>query len=155
MIADPGCRLQLAGDILRDGSGQGRIIAGNLTVLTSLLGTPWDIDYDGAVLMLEEVGEAPFRIHRMLMQLKFGGKLNNLAALVFGRFSRCTAKHGPAVDEVIRRAVSDILDGPRYPVLAGLPFGHWGENVPLPVGCLAKVEGGKFETLESPIAMKA
>jgi muramoyltetrapeptide carboxypeptidase len=89
LLSDPDCRFQAQGHVVREGQGSGRIIASNLTILTSLLGTKWEVDTTGAVLVLEEVGSRPFQVHRSLLQLQLAGKLDGLAALVFGRFSRC------------------------------------------------------------------
>lgn len=138
---------------LKAGTGEGELLAGNLTVLTTLLGTPWDVDYTDKVLVLEDTGEAPYRIHRMLMQLYLSGKLENLSALCLGNFSKCTAKFPPDIDTVFRRFVDEMLGEQDFPVVAGLPCGHEGKNVALPVGMLARVSAGKFEVLESPIEM--
>ena len=151
LLSDPSYRFASDLEVIRAGGGEGRIIAGNLTMLLTLLGTPYDIDYRGVILVLEEVGDAPFKIHRAFTQLKLAGKLDELAGLVFGRFSKCEAKFGPTVDEVIALLVSDILRGSSYPVLRGLKFGHWGENLPLPLGCYARIKDQRFEVLESPL----
>ncbi len=140
----------LRGGPLYGTSGQGPLLAGNLSVLTTLLGTPWDVDYSGAVLVVEEVGESPFRVERSLKHLALAGKFDSLAALVFGRFSRCEAAHGPAVDEVIERFAQ--FCPAKFPVVSGLPVGHWGENQPLPLGCAAEVVNDCFRLLESPVA---
>lgn len=152
VLADPSYRLNETCTVLRAGEGRGPILAGNLTMFQTLLGTPWDIDFDGAVLVLEDVGEAPYRIHRGLVQLAMAGKLSRLAALVFGRFARCTAAAGPTVDEVFEMIIRDYLGDTDYPVVKGLESGHYGRNVPLAIGCLAEVSGATFMTLESPIA---
>jgi len=120
-------------------------------MFTSVLGTPWDLNFDGLILVLEEVAEAPYKIQRMLTQLKLAGKFDRLAGLVFGRFARCTAQHGPQVGEVIKSFVSDTLSGLSFPVVMGFPFGHWGENQPVPVGCRAVLQDGVFSLLEPPV----
>ncbi|MCB0323876.1 MAG: LD-carboxypeptidase [Bdellovibrionales bacterium] len=135
---------------LRNGQGQGPVIAGNLTMLTCLLGTPFDVSYDGAILVVEEVGDKPFQLHRSFVQLKLAGKLDKLAGLVLGRFSRCEANHGPSVDDVIRFVVDDIVGAASFPILRGLEFGHWGENQPLVLGSTGKIEQSRFE-VEDPI----
>ena len=137
---------------LRSGVGKGPIICGNLTMLTTLLGTPWDPNYSGAILVLEDVGDAPFRIHRSLTQLKHAGKLDNLSGLVFGRFSRCEAKHGPSVDDVIDMVVNELLQDFTYPIIRNLEFGHWGENQALAIGVNAQIENNVLKILESPLA---
>jgi muramoyltetrapeptide carboxypeptidase len=151
MLTDPNFRQKLGGERLRVGRGEGPIIAGNLSVLVSLLGTPWDVDYAGAVLVLEEVGEPPYKLHRMFLQLAQAGKLDSLSALCLGRFHNCTGKHGPGTDDVFAMLVKDILKTTKYPVIKGLPIGHYGENQPLPVGCRAVVENDTLTVLESPL----
>ncbi len=136
---------------LRAGSARGPVLAGNLTMLLSLLGTPWDIDYQGAILIVEDVGESPFRVHRAFTQLKLAGKLNRLAGLVFGRFAKCESAHGPSIDDVMAMICGDILGAASFPVLKGLDVGHWGKNMPLPIGCTAQIDGDTFSLVESPI----
>jgi len=152
LLSDPEWRLSRQCEVLREGRGRGPVIAGNLTMLVELLGTPWDLNYDGAVLVLEDVGEAPYRVHRALVHLRNAGKLQLLSALVYGTFSRCEAPHGLTVAEVIRGSVNDILFDTHFPVLCGFEFGHEGVSHPLPFGCLAEVISGEFRMLESPIA---
>ena len=142
---------ELSASLLREGKAEGWLLVGNLTMLLNLLGTPWDMDYSGAILVLEDVGEAPYRIHRALTHLKLAGKLERISALIFGRFSRCEATQGPSVQEVIKNSVKDILAETRYPVLMDLQIGHNGINLPLPLGCRAVVEGPKLRLLEAPV----
>jgi muramoyltetrapeptide carboxypeptidase len=129
----------------------GQVIAGNLTVLASLVGTKWDLDYSDAILVIEDVGEAPYRLHRSMMQLKLAGHLDRLKGLVFGRFSKCESKHGPNIDQLFSIFLKDILCENNFPVVSGLEVGHWGTNYALALGCLAKIEGDVFEVVESPI----
>lgn len=138
------------GEMIRDGQGRGPLLAGNLTVMLSLLSTPWDPKYDGTVLVIEDVGEAPYRIHRTLTQLRLAGKLSRLAGLVFGRFNRCEAKSGASIDDVLRSSVNDALSGTSYPVMIGLPFGHDGTSVSLPVGVFAELSGGILRVESGP-----
>lgn len=135
-------------NVLKEGEGEGRILCGNLTMLTTLLGTTWDVDYSNVVLVLEEVGEAPYRVLRMLTQLKLAGKLDKLAGLVFGRFSKCESQHGLNIDEVIDYFVNNFIKDSDYPVIKGLEVGHWGLNIPMPLGSIAKVFGSRFEIRE-------
>jgi muramoyltetrapeptide carboxypeptidase len=74
---------------LRGGRARGRLVGGNLTMLASLMGTPWEVDTAGAILFLEDVHESYYRIDRMLTQLRLGGKLERLAGVVFGYCSEC------------------------------------------------------------------
>jgi len=111
---------------------------GNLTVLTSLLGTPYFPQVKGGVLFLEDVGEHPYRVERMLTQLLQAGVLGQQKAVLMGQFSRY--KLVPAHDKGFKLVT--VFDGLRSqikaPVLTGLPFGHVPTKVLLPVG--AKVD---------------
>ncbi len=153
VLQDRDARIEQGCKILKDGTAAGPILAGNLTMLVTLLGTPWDVDYRGAILVIEDVGEAPYRIHRAMTQLRLAGKLRELSGLVFGRFARCTAAQGPSVDEVFDMVVRDMLDGAEFPVFSGLESGHFGKNIPLSIGCQATMEGGIFKCSESPLEL--
>ena len=152
LLSDPKYNFSQRLISLRAGSGRGPLIASNLTMLLSLLGTPWDIDYQGAVLVVEDVGEPPFRVHRAFTQLKLAGKLSRLAGLVFGRFAKCETAHGPTIDDVMKMVAEDIAGSTSYPILKGLEAGHWGKNFPLPLGCMVEIDGDKFALAESPLA---
>lgn len=133
------------------GEASGMLLAGNLSMLQTLLGTPWDVMYDGAILVIEDVNEAPYRIHRMLLQLAAAGKLENLAGLVFGDFSTCRSLTTPDMDWVINDIVLNYRGSSQYPVLADFPSGHTGRNVALPLGCRAVIRDGALHLVESPV----
>ncbi|MBL7662692.1 LD-carboxypeptidase [bacterium] len=121
----------------------GRLIVGNLTMLISLLGTPWDLSFDQAILVIEDVNEAPYRVHRNLLHLKQAGKLAQLSGLVFGRFSHnnTTNVSGQCtVDEMIKQSVDELFAGTKFPILYGLPVGHDGKNLPLAFGSKAQIK---------------
>lgn len=151
LLSKPSWRFARQAQVLRAGSASGTIAAANLTALMTLLGTPWEPELKGCILFLEDVGEAPFRVQRALQQLLLAGKLDSLAALVFGRFDRCQAPSGPSVDDVFDYFVSKMLANTSYPVLKNFPFGHNGLNIPLPLGCRAAVESDLVTLLESPL----
>lgn len=122
------------------GKAQGLLLAGNLTVATHLLGTPWQPDLAGVILALEDVTEAPYRIDRYLTQWRTSGALNLVKGIALGRFSRCEAPVGIpswSVEEVLRDRLGDL----GIPIVSGLPFGHDGENAALPVGSLVELDG--------------
>ena len=151
LVSDEDYRFLVPATALRAGRKQGRILAGNLTVLLGLLGTPWDVDYREKILVIEEIAEAPYRIHRMLLQLQLAGKFDNLSGLVFGNFARCVSDNGPTVEEVIEFCVADMLPKTEYPVLCGFPSGHKGINFPLPIGAMAEISQSSLRLLESPL----
>ncbi|MEM9195127.1 MAG: LD-carboxypeptidase [Myxococcota bacterium] len=127
---------------LRPGEAQGRLLGGNLAVLTSLLGTPFFPDLTGAILLLEDVGESPYRVDRLLTSLRLAGVFDRIVGLVFGEFVRC--RPGPdetTVEVVLERACSSLT----IPVATNLPVGHGDRNVPLPLGTEAKLVAGATE----------
>ena len=122
------------GAVIREGSAEGLLKGGNLTTLCHLTGTAFAPKLDGSILMLEDVGEAPYRIDRMLTQMKMAGLFDHVRAVVAGRFDRC----GEARDitEVFRRAFQDF----HIPVVLDFPFGHGSENLAFPVGGRARFD---------------
>lgn len=122
---------------LRGGKARGRLVGGNLTLLSALMGTPWEVDTEGAILLIEDVDEAPYRIDRMLTQLGQGGKLAKVAGVVFGFCTECEPK-GPSfsLEEVLR----DHLEPLPVPVVSGFAFGHIGLQHTLPLGLEAVLD---------------
>ncbi|MDN3919435.1 S66 peptidase family protein [Roseateles violae] len=104
---------------------EGRLIGGNLAVLAALVGTRWLPDARGAILFMEDIGEDPYRVDRMLAQLRLVGVLDQAAGFLVGSFSEAEAP-----DEVL----ADYLRPLGKPILAGWPSGHCRPNEPLPLG---------------------
>lgn len=125
---------------IHPGTAKGKVLAGNLSVLVSLLGSPYDIDYQGRILFIEDLGESPYRVHRMLRQLSLAGKFNKLAGLVIGSFSRVPHTHGPSLDDVFSSYAKETNT---FPIVTGFPFGHEGLNVPLLLGSNAEIIEGR------------
>lgn len=125
----------------------GEIVPGNLTLIASLLGTPWQVDLNGKILFIEEVGEPAYRIHRLLQQLRYASCLDNLAGLVIGRFSLRT-EPGESTLEVSRDELDFILgrlfSDTSYPIFKSSDFGHSGLNLALPVGAMASIDKEKL-----------
>lgn len=125
-------------------SVQGRVLGGNLTVLASLCGTPWQLDARGAIVLLEDVGEAPYRLERCLCQLRDSGCLDGVVAIGLGEFSDCD----PAgLDHSSADILRDALAPLGVPVLAGLPFGHGARNDPWLHGALAELRAAGIHWL--------
>ncbi len=145
---------KLVGRPLVSGSGEGRLLGGSLTLVTASLGTPWEIDCRQAILMLEEVAEPPYRIDRMLEQLRSAGKLEGLAGVGVGGILGCQDERYPDRDvEVVLR---DFLEPLQVPVVLDLPFGHGSSNRCWPQGGQARLSGdrGELELLESAVAAR-
>ncbi|MCL6434237.1 MAG: LD-carboxypeptidase [Leptolyngbyaceae cyanobacterium HOT.MB2.61] len=124
------------------GGGQavGPLIPMNLTVATNLLATPIQPEFAGAILAFEDVGEAPYRIDRMLTQWRLGGFFKQVRGIALGRFSQCEPPANiPSftVEEVLR----DRLGNLGIPIVSNLPFGHDGANAALPVGVQVGLDG--------------
>lgn len=127
-------------EVLRPGAASGTLLGGTLTQLVSSLGTPWAFAAaPGCVLFLEDIGERPYRIHRMLTQLLQAGIFNHASAIVFGEFPGCDEPGGePAIRDVLR----DFTAGFAGPVLFGFPSGHTaGATWTLPFGVRAEIIG--------------
>jgi len=139
---------------IREGEAAGPLVGGNLSILCSALGTPWEVRTEGRILFLEDSGEKPYRIDRMLVQMKQAGKLGGAAGIVFGRFR--TAR-GVSPSEQDREAVFQVhAEHTRdlgVPVLSGLPAGHGRANVVLPPGVRAGIGtgGAAFSLLEPAV----
>ncbi len=118
------------------GVAEGEMIGGNLAVLMGLLGTPDEPDFDGAVLLIEDTGEEPYRVDRMLTQLRTSGRLGQIAGAVLGYFSDYDKESRPTVDEVLAEFFGPL----GVPVIAGAPFGHEHPNLPLPMGAIVRLD---------------
>jgi muramoyltetrapeptide carboxypeptidase len=133
------------------GRRTGRLVGGNLVLVAASLGTPWEIDTRGAILLLEEVGEQPYRIDRMLQQLRAAGKLAPLAGIGVGGLIGCTDPRYP--EPAALDVVTEIARPLGIPVLTDLPFGHRRDNCAWAVGVRATIDGdaGTLEILEAGV----
>ena len=126
---------------LRGGEAEGVLVGGTLTQLTASLGTPWAFDPpDGCLLFLEEVGERPYRLDRLLLQLDQAGILERASGVLLGEFPRCEEAEGGVTPlDVFRHRLSAC----RGPVVFGAPAGHTaGPSWTLPLGVRARLIGG-------------
>jgi len=115
------------------GKTEGVVTGGNLAIITSLIGTPFDVDFTGKILFIEDVGEYLYRLDRMMHQLKLSGKLTQLSGLIVGGLSEMldnSPGFGQSAEEIIADAVSDY----HYPVWFNFPAGHIPANFPLIMG---------------------
>jgi muramoyltetrapeptide carboxypeptidase len=138
------------------GKSRGRLIGGNLSVLHALMGTPYEIDTDGKILFLEDVGEAPYRVDRMLSTLRLAGKFDKVSGVVLGAF---TAREGESkwdddasTSDVFRDYFADM----GVPVLANFPAGHVRYNTTLPIGALVELDAEEqtLRVLENPVRVE-
>jgi muramoyltetrapeptide carboxypeptidase len=122
------------------GRASGLLLPANLTVATHLLQTAYQPDLSGVVLALEDVGEAPYRLDRMLTHWRMMGAFEKISGIALGRFSSCEPPEGYpslSVEEMLRDRLADL----GIPIVSGLAFGHEGENAVLPVGREVTIDG--------------
>ena len=127
------------GSVVRGGRARGRALGGNLALLTSLLGTPWEPEFDDCVLFLEEVDEPLYRLDRMLTHLGGSGKLRNVKALIGGSLHGC--RPASQRSDVWPRLLLEAAP-PDIPIVVGLPFGHGATNLAFPIGAPVELDTG-------------
>jgi muramoyltetrapeptide carboxypeptidase len=137
------------------GVTEGELVGGTLSLLCSLLGTPWEVETDGRVLLLEDVGEEPCRLDRYLTHLLNAGKLDRCVGVCVGELVGCDARGpgsywdgpSPTALEVIERVLRPL----DVPVLYGLPLGHGADLATVPLGVRVRLDGdaGRLEILEA------
>ncbi|HMK93251.1 MAG TPA: LD-carboxypeptidase [Thermoleophilia bacterium] len=139
---------------LRAGAGEGRLLGGCLSILAAAAGTPWALRcQEPSILLLEDVDEPPYRIDRMLRQLRFSGAFENVAGVVFGDMKGCT----PPIDAdfALEDVILDALAGVEVPIALGLSSGHTSSpNLTLPLGVRARLRcdaAAAFEVLEPAV----
>lgn len=124
--------LDAAAQVLcRAGVAEGLLVGGNLSLVAALLGTPWAWDARGAILFLEDVNEEPYRVDRLLTQLRLSGVLDAAAGFVLGSFTEGASPSG-----LLQQLLGDL----GKPVLAGWPTGHGTPNRPLPLGLRVRLD---------------
>ena len=148
VCGEDSCGIAERARVVRPGRATGRLEGGNLAVFAALVGTPYLPSLDGAILVLEDVNEAVYRIDRMLVQLRLSGALHGVRAIIFGQCTNC-----PEESDDGARTLDDVLlelaHGLRVPCLAGVPVGHVQEQWTMPLGTLAELdaEGRTLEVL--------
>lgn len=127
----------------RQGTAEGTLRGGNLSVFYGLRGTPWDFPAEGTLLFLEDVGERPHAVERMLYNLRLGGVLQRLAGIIVGQFTEY--EENLSLGKPLYDALADVLDGCTCPVCFDFPVGHVTRNLPLICGAHARLEVGPAE----------
>ncbi|RLD82828.1 MAG: LD-carboxypeptidase [Bacteroidetes bacterium] len=132
--------------VIKEGVARGELAGGNLALIVALMGTPFEIDIEGKLLFIEDIGEAPYKVDRMLTQLILSGKLNKAKGIVLGVFNDCdfnnddiTAENSLSLKEVL----DDRLSGIDIPVMYGFSFGHIANQAIFPIGVEAELNTQK------------
>jgi muramoyltetrapeptide carboxypeptidase len=138
--------------VITPGRARGALAGGNLSLLAALAGTPHALDCTGKLVFLEDVGEKPYRIDRMLTQLRQAANLDRAAAIALGVFSGCEADEGDR-SLTLLETLTDRLGDLGIPVVYGLSFGHIADQCTLPVGVEAELdtEAMTVRLLEQPV----
>lgn len=127
---------------LRPGRAEGRLVAGNLALLCSLMGSPYQPPLDGAVLLVEDVAEAPYRVDRMLTQLRLAGIFDRIHGLALGTFADCFVPEEMEDSPTLAEIVDDAVGDRDLPVLGGVAYGHTRRRSVLPIGPQAVMDVG-------------
>ena len=138
-------------ETLRGGVAEGPLVGGNLSVLSATLGTPYALRPEGAILFVEEVGEKPYRLDRLLSHLKLAGVLSSLAGIAIGGITETPEVDGGSDPMEV---IHDRLSGLGIPVATGFPIGHFDDNWTLPLGVRARLDAdaGTLELLEAAVS---
>ncbi len=139
---------------VRAGTARGPLAGGNLTLLSTTLGTPFEVETAGRILLMEDIGEDIYRIDRMFTQLRLAGKLQQAAGILVGECKDCPPPgHDSAysLGEVIDYLLGDL----GIPVLYGLSFGHTTDQVTMPLGVMASLDAGAKQLVIEEAAVSA
>lgn len=138
--------------MVNPGQAEGQLVGGNLMLIASSLGTPWEIDTKGRIIFIEEIGERTYCVDRMLTQLRLAGKFDDCAGVVFGDFADCPIEYpefGLSLDEIIR----DVVAPCGKPIFTGLRCGHCTPKLTLPFGVKCRMDADQctLTVLESAV----
>ncbi|HYJ46820.1 MAG TPA: LD-carboxypeptidase [Pyrinomonadaceae bacterium] len=141
---------------IRPGTATGPLIGGNLSLIASTMGTPYEIETRGRILFVEDIGEEPYRVDRMLTQLRLAGKFDGAAGVIFGECDGCAPndfKPSFASPYSFGEVLDNILGQLKVPVLSGLTIGHTADQLTLPLGVAATLDAdaGTLEIKEAAV----
>ena len=136
------------------GKARGRLVGGNLALVGAVMGTPFEVETSGNILLLEDINEQPYRIDRMLSQLKLAGKLDELAGMVLGQFTDCSAPEGEA-SLTLEEILDFHLGSLGVPVLRNFPTGHCRDNATLPLNAEVELDADRrtITLLNNPVTL--
>jgi muramoyltetrapeptide carboxypeptidase len=129
--------------VIRPGTASGQLVGGNLTLIATTLGTPYEIETRGKILFIEDVDEQPYSLDRMLTQLRLAGKFEGVAGVIFGECADCKPRdYKPSFVSPfsVGEVIDNILGGLKVPVLSGMTIGHTEDQLTLPLGVMATLD---------------
>ena len=125
----------------KSGQAEGRLVGGNLALIAGLQGTRYAVDFKNNILLLEEVDEAPYRVDRMLQQLRLAGALKQSAGIMLGAFTGCDPKDSAKPSRSLLEVLAELDADCPGPVATGLPHGHVARKLTLPLGTVVRLKG--------------
>jgi muramoyltetrapeptide carboxypeptidase len=141
--------------VLRAGKATGQLIGGSLTLIKQMLGTPYEVETAGKIFFIEDVGEEPHSVERMLVQLKMANKFHNATAIIVGESVDCkpgesarkVSQLNDSLESVLREQLGDL----NVPVVYGLRLGHGVEKFTVPLGVMATLDASDSESVRFSI----
>jgi muramoyltetrapeptide carboxypeptidase len=130
--------------VINPGKVRGNLTGGNLSLLAAMCGTHWQPDFKDKIVILEDIGEKPYRIDRMIVQLLQATNLHQAAGIILGVFNDCVPEKGDK-SLTLKETLMMNLKLLKMPVMYGFSFGHVNDMCTLPIGILAEMDTGKFQ----------
>ena len=132
-------------EVLKKGTAEGILRGGNLTTLVHTIGTPYEIPWKNTILFLEDVGESPYRLDRLLTHLDRAGRLRKISGLILGTFSDDRRKASSILRKAVQERILDLLHDCDIPVWTNFPSGHTRVNLTLPIGTHVEMDSHSGE----------
>ena len=126
--------------IVQDGKADGMLLGGNLTTLAHMLATPYEIPWQDVILFIEDIGESPYRLDRLLTHLSKARKLDNLSGLILGTFTESDRTESPELAKCVCDRVLELLGDKNIPIWSDFPVGHGSRNLTLPLGTRVEMD---------------
>jgi muramoyltetrapeptide carboxypeptidase len=135
---------------IKGGTAQGQLIGGNLSILATTLGTPYQADYSGALLFVEDIGEDTYKIDRMMAHLEQAGVLDHMSGFIFGKCTDCSAGDPPTFS--LMQVLNHYLPKYEVPAVYNVDIGHEPDNFTIPMGAMAELNADLgFIKLSQPV----
>jgi muramoyltetrapeptide carboxypeptidase len=136
---------------VRPGIAEGPLFAGCLSLIVTLLGTPYLPNLKGAILLMEDIGEKPYHIDRMLAHLKNAGIFDRIGAMIMGRMTNCWPKARKPDYLTLAEILLEMTASRPMPIYMEMPYGHHPERLTLPIGVKVRISPEGLELLEDPL----
>ena len=129
--------------ILKEGKSKGVLWGGNLTTLVHMIGTPYEIPWNDTILFLEDIGESPYRLDRLLTHLYQAKRFKKIKGLILGTFTDEDKKERAVLQKTVQKRIFELLKDENIPIWANFPTGHSRRNLTLPIGVSVEMDSNK------------